>query len=116
MRHRSLLDELLLLMDAHACAPWFRANAAAFVRVCDLFARTACQHHDQLVARFIEQPANRLDAKHLPSVTASGPPLPVLLRALETLRDYRTAAPRDDLATRAADLTRLRKALGTALS
>jgi hypothetical protein len=111
MRHRSLLDELLLLTDRHAGAGWFQANAAAYLRVCDLFARTARQHHDQLVARFIAQPARDLDAKHLQSITASGPPLPVLLRSLETLRDYRTAAARPDLATRFADLSRLRSAL-----
>jgi hypothetical protein len=111
MRHRSLLDELLLLMERHAAADWFQINAAAFLRVCDLFAQTARQHHDQLVARFIEQPANALDEKHLQSVTASGPPLHVLLRSLETLRDYRTAAARPDLATRFDDLSRLRSTL-----
>jgi hypothetical protein len=60
------------------------------------------------VPRFIARPAATLGADHLRGVTASGPPLPVLLRALETLRDLRRAAPRDDLATRHADLQRLR--------
>ena len=41
--------------------------------------RVAAQHHDQLVARFIEQPSNALDESHLAQITASGPPLPVLL-------------------------------------
>jgi hypothetical protein len=44
-------------------------------------------------------------------VTASGPPLPVLLQALEVLRDLRLAAPRDDIASRHADVARLRAAL-----
>lgn len=44
-------------------------------------------------------------------LTASGPPLPVLIRALEILRDYRTAADRPDLETRHADLAFLREAL-----
>jgi len=111
MRHRSLLDELLSLLARHAAADWFRHNAAAYLRVCDLFAETARQHHDQLVSRFIEQPATALEQRHLQSLTASGPPLEVLLRSLETLRDYRTAAVRSDLATRAGDLSRLRAAL-----
>jgi hypothetical protein len=111
MRHRSLLDELLALLERHSAAAWFQENGAAFVRLCDLYARTARQHHDQLVSRFIEQPSAALEDRHLQSVTASGPPLPVLLRSLETLRDYRTAAPRSDLATRHRDLARLRAAL-----
>jgi hypothetical protein len=35
----------------------------------------------------------------------------VLLRSLETLRDLRSAAPREDLATRHRDLQRIRNAL-----
>jgi hypothetical protein len=36
----------------------------------------------------------------------------VLLAALEVLRDLRLAAPRDDIASRHADLARLRAAVG----
>jgi Monodechloroaminopyrrolnitrin synthase PrnB len=108
MTHRSLLDELLLLADEHSRSDWFQRNARLFLEVCDLFARTAKQHHDQLVSRFIVEPAGDLDAAHLQAITASGPPLPVLLRSLEVLRDYRTAALRPDLDTRHADLARLR--------
>ncbi len=111
MRHRSLLDEFLLLADEHAGADWFQANATAFLDVCELFARTAAQHHDQLVERFIAIPANSLDDQQKNGLTASGPPLDVLLRSLEVLRDYRTAADRPDLATRHADLARLRACL-----
>ncbi len=46
-------------------------------------------------------------------MTASGPPLPVLLSALEVLRDLRLAAPRDDIASRHADVARLEAAVGT---
>ncbi len=106
MRHRNLLDEFLLLAPEHARTDWFQTNAAAFLDVCDLFAATARQHHDQLVARFIAAPAETLDEQHMPGLTASGPPLEVLLRALETLRDLRMAA--DAPGTRFADLARLR--------
>jgi hypothetical protein len=112
LRRRSLLDELLALIDDHADATWFKAGARAFLRLCDLFGRTAAQHHDQLVARFIVAPAADMPVEHHQGLTASGPPLPVLIRSLETLRDYRMAAPRDDIPTRHADLARLRAGLG----
>ena len=111
MARRSLLDELLDLLDEHAAAAWFQRNARAFLEVCDLFAQTAAQHHDQLVRRFIEQPAARLDEEQSQGLTASGPPLPVLLRSLELLRDLRVAADRPDVATRHRDLARLRAAV-----
>jgi hypothetical protein len=112
MTRTSLLDELLSLMDEHSGSDWFKANAAAFLEVCDLFGASAAQHHDGLVKRFIEAPAGALDAKALVGVTASGPPLPVLIRSLEILRDLRVAAPRTDIASRGGDLRRLRYALG----
>ena len=108
MSYRSLLDELLAVADADSGADWFQQNARSFLEVCDLFARTATQHHDMLVKRFIEQPADKLVEEDREGLTASGPPLPVLLRSLETLRDLRVAANRSDLATRCADLAKLR--------
>ncbi len=96
------------MADTYAHTGWFQQNARAFLEVCDLFARTASQHHDMLVKRFIEQPASNLPAQDLQGITASGPPLPVLLRSLETLRDLRVAAKRDDLITRHDDLAKLR--------
>ena len=108
MTHKSLLDELLEVADACCGTQWFQQNARSYIEVCDLFARTATQHHDMLVKRFIEQPAGNLVEEDLQGITASGPPLPVLLRSLETLRDLRVAANRADLATRCADLARLR--------
>src|ERR1700741_3141878 len=113
MRHTSFLDELLALSAAHAREPWFQDNARAFLKLCDLFGRIATQHHDQLVKRFIEDPAARLGAAHLEGITASGPPLPVLVRSLEVLGDLRVAANRSAVARRHADLERLRKVLGS---
>jgi hypothetical protein len=112
MTHRSLLDELLDLAPAHAGTDWFQRNARAFLAVCELFGRYALQHHDQLVHRFIEGPAAALPPEGLQGLTASGPPLPVLLRSLEVLRDLRRAAPRGDLQSRHADLGRLRAFVG----
>jgi len=111
MTHRSLLDEFLLLADRHAHADWFQRNLRGFLEACRLFGAYANQHHDLLVRRFIETPAAALDSRHMPGVTASGPPLPVLLRALEVLRDLRCAAARDDIASRHAEFARLRALL-----
>src|SRR6202789_4346045 len=108
MTRTSLLDELLALIDTHAQEEWFQRNAAAYLEVCDLFGQSAAQHHDDLVKRFIAVPAAALEARDLEGITASGPPLPVLLRSLEVLRDLRLAADRTDIASRHADLKRLR--------
>jgi len=53
-----------------------------------------------------------METRHLATITASGPPLSVLLRALEMLRDLRTAANRQDIPTRHADLASLRQCVG----
>ena len=111
MTYRSLLDELVALLATHGRADWFQRNASAYLEVCDLFGRYAAQHHDALVKRFIEDPAARLPKGALEGITASGPPLSVLIRSLEILRDMRVAADRGDIVTRHADLVRLRAAL-----
>src|SRR6202161_1189215 len=86
MTRTSLLDELLSYIDDHQNADWFQQNARAYLEVCDLFGRAAGQHHDGLVRRFIEAPAANLNEQGLAGITASGPPLPALLRSLERLR------------------------------
>lgn len=111
MTHKSLLDELLELMGAHGDTDWFQRNARTYLEVCDLFGQYAAQHHDGLVRRFIAEPAQTLEAGSLEGLTASGPPLPALLGALEILRDLRLAANRPDLNTRFDDLERLRAAV-----
>ena len=108
MTRTSLLDELLALAPRHASAAWFQANVRDFLDVCDLFGRSAAQHHDRLVRRFIEVPAGSLQEENLQGITASGPPLPVLLRALETLRDLRMAAARNDIGSRHEDIAMLK--------
>jgi hypothetical protein len=113
LRRESFLDQFLAAEGESSAAGWFQRNAAAFLRVCDTHGRVAAQHHDQLVARFIERPSLELDESHLAQVTASGPPLPVLLSALEVLRDLRLAAPRDDIPSRYEDISRLREALAS---
>ena len=111
MTRQSLLDELLALREEHGRADWFQRNARAYLEVCELFGRSAELHHNALVKRFIEQPASALSDDSLQGITASGPPLSVLLHSLELLRDLRLAADRPDIASRHDDLMTLRGAL-----
>ena len=104
MTYRSLLDEFLAVADVSSDADWFQQNLAAFLEVCELFGQTATQHHDLLVKRFIEGPAAQLKPEQLNGITASGPPLAVLIHSLETLRDMRTAVKRSGLDTRYNDV------------
>ena len=111
MRQRTLLDELLETMSDSSGEAWFQKNAGIFLEVCETHGATAAQHHDQLVSKFIEKPSSGVEEKHMENITASGPPLPVLLRSLEKLKDLRMAAPRDDIPTRYADFQLLRESL-----
>ena len=72
---------------------------------------TAIQHHNQLVEKYITKPAKSLNESHLDKVTASGPPLTVLLSGLEKLRDRRAAVKRSDLRTRFDDIQTLKTSL-----
>ena len=111
MRRQSLLNGFLEASERHAQEPWYQRNTSLFLEVCQAHGETAAQHHDQLVAKFIQQPSAGLSERHLQHITASGPPLPVLLNSLERLRDLRMAADRDDIPSRHADFQRLRDSL-----
>lgn len=111
MTRTSLLDAFLDCADASAGEPWFQRNAEAFLDVCEVYGRTAEQHHNGLVEKFIKGPSGDLPEARLAGITASGPPLPVVLRSLEVLRDLRRAAPRDDIPSRHACLARLKSRL-----
>ncbi len=108
MRRRSLLREFIELLDSNADSSCFRNNVAMFLEVCDAHGETAKQHHDQLVSRFIEAPSSNLADQHLQNITASGPPLNILLQSLEKLRDLRMAAVRDDIPSSYREIQRLR--------
>lgn len=112
MRRKSLFDLLLEHFETDADKPWFRPVVEAFVEACDAHGHTAVQHHEQLVKRFIEQPAAQLPEDNQEGLTASGPPLPVLMRSLEKLKDQRAAIRRSDIKTRYADLQKLKHFVG----
>jgi hypothetical protein len=90
----------------------FSKNAAVFLEVCEAHGQTAIQHHEKLVHKFIERPAVGAGVEERDGLTASGPPLPVLLKSLRKLADLRAAAERDDIPSRYRDMQKIRAALG----
>lgn len=111
MRRGNFLDQFLEAAPSQKNAPWFKSNTAAFLSVCEAHGNAAAQHHDRLVERFIAGPSAQIDRKHLAQITASGPPLDVLMAALAKLRDLRCAADKQGIGSRHDDLARLRAAL-----
>jgi hypothetical protein len=110
MRRTSLMDSFLNLESQHS-ASWYQENLSLFLEVCELHGKGANQHHNQLVEKYIAQPSNSMAEQHLDKVTASGPPLSVLLGSLEKLRDRRAANQRDDIFTRYHDIQKLKATL-----
>ncbi|MEM9015199.1 MAG: monodechloroaminopyrrolnitrin synthase PrnB family protein [Pseudomonadota bacterium] len=106
---KPLLDEFVDATEKSADKEWFQTNCRLFLEVCDAHGRTAAQHHNMLVRKYIEKPADSADEKHLKQITASGPPLPALIDSLAHLRDLRMAAPRNDIETAHNKLAVLRK-------
>ena len=111
MRRRSFLDQFLEEIARNSSSEWFQNNLKAYLEVVELHGKGAASHHDKLVKKFIEKPAAALPEEGLVNITASGPPLPVLLDALEKLRDLRLAADRDDIPSRYHDLQKLKDCL-----
>ncbi len=111
MRRTSIMDEFLNA-DISSKA-WYKDNLTLFLEICQLHGDAATQHHNQLVEKYITQPSTELTESHLDNITASGPPLEVLLASLEKLRDRRAAANRDDIPTRFKDIQTLKKRLAT---
>ncbi|MEZ9594251.1 monodechloroaminopyrrolnitrin synthase PrnB family protein [Shewanella sp. 10N.261.52.F9] len=110
MRRTSFMDELLNMTHLSK-QDWYQQNVGAFLEVCDLHGETAIQHHNELVTKYIALPSKEMAEQHMSKVTASGPPLPVLLNSLEKLRDRRSAAKRDDINTRFEDIKVLKASL-----
>ena len=93
MRRKSLLDSFLDCQAEHKNDLWFQTNLRMFLEVCAAHGRVAIQHHERLVHKFIERPAESGVHTDQADLTASGPPLPVLLKGLRKLCDMRCAAP-----------------------
>ncbi|NNC99647.1 MAG: DUF1864 family protein [Gammaproteobacteria bacterium] len=113
MRRESLLDRFLNYLNSNPgqVPDWFSRNAGVFIEVCELHGETAIQHHEQLISKFIESPADNDNLHDQPGLTASGPPLPVLLKGLKKLCDLRSAADNNDIPSRHHDIRRIRESL-----
>jgi hypothetical protein len=112
MRRKSLLDSFLECQAEHKNDPWFQTNLSMFLDVCEAHGRVAIQHHERLVHKFIERPADTGAHTDQTDLTASGPPLPVLLKGLRKLCDMRCAAPATEgFDTRYQDIQSLKDCL-----
>jgi hypothetical protein len=113
MRRKSLLNSFVeALQQGLTKEPWFELNLRLFLQVCEAHGQTARQHHEQLVSKFIEKPAASGELTHAAGLTASGPPLPVLLKGLKKLCDMRCAADvGGEFRTRYTDIQRLKDCL-----
>ena len=109
MRRTSFMDDFLNNSDTSS--DWYQSNLSLFLDLCELHGEAAKQHHNQLVEKYIASPSNSLKDSQLDNITASGPPLEVLISSLEKLRDRRVAANRDDIPTRFNDIQVLNKRL-----
>ena len=109
MRRNSIMDEFLNATDTSK--NWYQDNLTLFIEVCQLHGDAAIQHHNQLVDKYIAKPSTDLEESQLDNITASGPPLNILLESLEKLRDRRAAANRNDIHTRFNDMQLLKKRL-----
>jgi hypothetical protein len=110
MRRESIMNDFLNAKE-FADQDWYQANLGQLLTACALHGETANQHHEQLVNKYITQPATDLTQTHLDTVTASGPPLASLLSGLEKLKDKRMANERSDILTRFDDINILKASL-----
>ena len=109
MRRTSLMDSFLACNERDRSQAWYQDNLTAFLEVCDAHGKVARQHHECLVYKFIERPADLGAHRDQKDLTASGPPLPILLKALRKLCDMRCAAPdTKGFVTRHGDMQQLR--------
>ncbi|MCL1089822.1 DUF1864 family protein [Shewanella profunda] len=110
MRRSNLMDDFLQA-KGYSNQEWYQNNLKLFIEVCELHGETAIQHHNELVTKYITEPSTTMEQQHLAKVTASGPPLHVLIGSLEKLRDRRAATKRSDIRTRYDDLKCLKESL-----
>ena len=112
MRRKSLMDEFLLdLTNETNQGKYFQKNLTEFLMVCNAHGATAVQHHNMLINKFIERPAAQAGLEDKTDITASGPPLDIMLRGLKMLCDLRSAAQVEGLETRYEDIKRLEQFL-----
>ncbi|NRD71680.1 DUF1864 family protein [Shewanella sp. VB17] len=111
MRRTSIMDDFLNAISPNE--DWYQTNLPLFLDVCRHHGNTAIQHHNQLITKYISQPSRNMKQSHLDKVTASGPPLHILIDSLDKLKDKRAAVNRSDIDTRYHDIEILKASLTT---
>ncbi|MGO1050885.1 monodechloroaminopyrrolnitrin synthase PrnB family protein [Crossiella sp. CA198] len=94
--------------SAEPMPPQLRANAELFLAVCRAHAAAYTFHHHQLVKPYLEVPAQQTPPSRQEDLTASGPPLAVVIESLARLADLRAARDRPGLTTARTRLDQLR--------
>ena len=112
MRRESLLEQFLAVDKSKHQSSWYQENGRQYLDVCKMHGTIASQHHEMLVAKFINQPTAAAGLADDPGLTASGPPLAELLKSLKHLCDLRNAANVQGIRSRHQDLAQLHYNLG----
>lgn len=106
-----LLDAFTKEAVAGPITSQLRDNAELFLAVCRRYGAVYAFHHHQLVGPFLKEPATHAPQEHQADLTASGPPLDVVIETLSRLSDLRAARPRPGGTSARASLDRLRELL-----
>ncbi len=109
---RSLLDAFLREAEAGPITPQLRENAELFLAVCRRHGAASSFHHNRLVKPFLVEPAKHAPAGADEDITASGPPLDMVVEALARLVDLRAARTRPGLRSARPALDRLAELIG----
>ncbi|GAB3961852.1 DUF1864 family protein [Actinoallomurus acanthiterrae] len=108
-----LLDMILHEAASGSIGERLRLNGELFLAVCRSHAAAYTFHHHRLVKPFLERPAEDAPPERREDLTASGPPLEVVISGLARLSDLRAGRDRPGLRTAGASLNRLRALLAT---
>ncbi|WP_158566722.1 monodechloroaminopyrrolnitrin synthase PrnB family protein [Actinomadura craniellae] len=87
----SLLEAFLREAAAGPVTPRLRENAEHFLALCRAHGTASSFHHHKLVKPFLEEPARDAPEERRKGITASGPPLEVVMAWLARLSDLRAA-------------------------
>ncbi|MET7997649.1 monodechloroaminopyrrolnitrin synthase PrnB family protein [Amycolatopsis sp. NPDC005232] len=114
VRLRAIGDEESLLTrflrEAESSpGPHLSRNAELFIALCRAHGAAYTYHHHKLVLPFLVEPAKTAPPERLSELTASGPPLEVVVSGLSYLADLRSARDRPGKPSARKDLDRLRE-------
>lgn len=104
----SLLCQLVRELEIGTPSVALRENAELLLAACQRHGAATVYHHQKLVIPFLQEPAAHAPEERQSDMTASGPPLDVVIASLARLRDLRAARNRPDLVTARSDLDRVR--------